>query len=116
MKLKSVKGAPPESRKNTLDRRRFLWCIAAAALIGVGVSGWIDETTLTVLKRYALYLPFACACCLPILPACKAFLKDRPKLANILSPLATAGAVLLALVSLLFLVGQSYNPFIYFRF
>ena len=87
-----------------------------AALIGVGVSGWIDETTLTVLKRYALYLPFAFACCLPVLPACKAFLKDRPKLANILSPLATAGAVLLALVSLLFLVGQSYNPFIYFRF
>ena len=86
------------------------------AMFGVGTSGWIDDAARTVLKRYALYLPLACVCCLPILPKAKTFIEKHPKLERFASPLATAGSVLLALVSLLFLVGQSYNPFIYFRF
>ena len=86
------------------------------ALIGVGASGWIDPATLSVLKRYALYLPFACVCSLPVLPACRAFLKKHPRLQRFAPPAATAASAMLAVVSLLFLIGQSYNPFIYFRF
>ena len=87
-----------------------------SALVGVGASGWIDDATLSVLKQYALYLVGALVCCLPIVPACKAFLEKHPALERFGTPLATVCSVVLAVVSLLFLVGQSYNPFIYFRF
>jgi alginate O-acetyltransferase complex protein AlgI len=86
------------------------------ALFGIGANGWIDDTTVKVLKQYALYLPIAFAASMPIVPALKAFSKKHEKLGRLASPLATACSVALALVSLLFLIGQSYNPFIYFRF
>ena len=86
------------------------------ALFGVGATGWIDETALSVLRQYALYLPIALVCCLPIVPAIKSFLQKHPKLSRVASPVTTVCSVLLAVVSLLFLIGQSYNPFIYFRF
>ena len=86
------------------------------ALVGIGASGWIDETTLSVLKRYALFAVAAIVCCFPILPACETFLEKHPAAERIGTPLATACSVLIAVVSLFFLVGQSYNPFIYFRF
>ena len=86
------------------------------ALFGIGANGWIDDTTVKVLKQYALYLPIAFAASMPIVPALKAFSKKHEKLGRLASPLAAACSVALALVSLLFLIGQSYNPFIYFRF
>ena len=86
------------------------------ALLGIGVNGWIDAAALTTLKRYALFLPITLVCCLPVVPLGKTFLKKHAALGRIGSPLMTVCSVLLALVSLLFLVGQSYNPFIYFRF
>ena len=87
-----------------------------SALFGIGANGWIDDTTVKVLKQYALYLPIAIVCSLPIVPAAKQFLQKHGKLERVAAPLAAAGSVALAVVSLLFLIGQSYNPFIYFRF
>ena len=86
------------------------------ALFGIGANGWIDGTTVSVLKHYALYLPIVFLCCLPIVPKIKSFVDARDGLARFAVPLATACSVMLACVSLLFLIGQSYNPFIYFRF
>ena len=86
------------------------------ALFGIGASGWIDTTTLTVLKRYALYLPIPLIGCFPLVPAIRRFFAKRERIANWYAPLAGVTAVLLGVVSLLFLIGQSYNPFIYFRF
>ena len=41
MKRRPKIDTPPESRKFTLTRRRFLWLVAAAVLIGAGVRLWV---------------------------------------------------------------------------
>ena len=41
MKRQLKRDTPPESRKFTLDRRRFLWCAGAAALVGVTLRLWV---------------------------------------------------------------------------
>ena len=86
------------------------------AMFGIHASGLADKTVLSVLKQYALYLPAAVLCCLPIVPTVKKLLKKHPVLLAASEPAFAVCAVLLGVVSLLFLIGQSYNPFIYFRF
>ena len=86
------------------------------AMLGIGVNGWIDGSTLSVLRQYALYLPIPVICCLPVVPFMKRLYKKYPRFGKIARPVTAACAVLLAVCSLLFLIGQSYNPFIYFRF
>ncbi len=41
MKRRPKTDTPPESRKFTLTRRRFLWLVAAAALLGTGLRLWV---------------------------------------------------------------------------
>ena len=41
MKRRVKSEAPPESRKLSLARRRFLWCVAAAALVGFALRLWV---------------------------------------------------------------------------
>ena len=72
------------------------------ALFGIGANGWIDTTTLTVLKRYALYLPIPLIGCFPLVPAIRRFFAKRERIANWYAPLAGVTAVLLGVVSLLF--------------
>ena len=86
------------------------------ALFGLGTSGWTDAKTLSVLARYALYLPIPIAASFPIVPSIRRFFAKREKIAGAYAPLAALAAVALGITSLLFLIGQSYNPFIYFRF
>ena len=85
--------------------------IHVAAMFGGGV-GWLDEGILSVLRQYALFLPIACVGAAPLVPRLKKLAEKRPALAA----LGTVFAVLVGLLSLLFLIRQSYNPFIYFRF
>ncbi|MBQ6358430.1 MAG: MBOAT family protein [Clostridia bacterium] len=84
-----------------------------SALFGQGVTDWLDEGTLAALRQYALFLPLACLAAMPLLPRARAMAERHPTL---LEPLGTLLAVAVGLASLLFLVRQSYNPFIYFRF
>ena len=84
-----------------------------SALFGQGVTDWLDEGTLAALRQYALFLPLACLAAMPLLPRARAMAERHPTL---LEPLGTVLAVAVGLASLLFLVRQSYNPFIYFRF
>ncbi len=81
------------------------------ALFGGGLP-WLDGGTVSAMRQYALFLPFACIAAAPIAPKLRQVAQRRP----ILSFLATAFAVAVGLLSVLFLVQQSYNPFIYFRF
>ena len=81
------------------------------ALFGGGLP-WLDGGTVSALRQYALFLPLACIAAAPIAPKLRQAARRRP----ILSFLATAFAVAVGLLSVLFLVQQSYNPFIYFRF
>ena len=85
--------------------------VHVAAMFGGGV-GWLDEGILSVLRQYALFLPIACVGAAPLVPRLKKLAEKRPALAA----LGTVFAVLVGLLSLLFLIRQSYNPFIYFRF
>ena len=85
--------------------------VHVAAMFGGGV-GWLDEGILSVLRQYALFLPIACIGAAPLVPRLKKLAEKHPALTG----LGTVFAVLVGLLSLLFLIRQSYNPFIYFRF
>ena len=81
------------------------------ALFGGGLP-WLDEGTVSAFRQYALFLPFAVIAAAPLAPKFRQVAQKRPAL----SFLVTAFAVAVGLLSVLFLVQQSYNPFIYFRF
>lgn len=86
------------------------------AMFGIGVSGFMDVSTAEVLREYALFLPILCIAATPIVPWLKERIASRKLLSSwqdIAALVVLTGAVVL---SLLYLVGQSYNPFIYFRF
>lgn len=86
------------------------------AMFGIGVSGFMDASTAEVLREYALFLPILCIAATPIVPWLKERIAARRLLSSwqdIAALVVLTGAVVL---SLLYLVGQSYNPFIYFRF
>jgi len=73
-----------------------------------------DEVTMAVIRKYTFMPLLAMIACLPIVPAVKKWLGGRhQKLTN-----AFANVFFIAemALSLLFIIGQSYNPFIYFRF
>ena len=82
------------------------------AMFGIGASGLLDPMTVAVLRKYTVFPLLACALSLPLVPA----------LRRALARFRIAGALRLVLLvalfvgSVLFLIGQSYNPFIYFRF
>ncbi len=73
---------------------------------------WVDDIVLSALRQYALFLPLACVGAAPLSPRLRKLAEQRPAL----GALGTVFAVLVGLLSLLFLIKQSYNPFIYFRF
>lgn len=82
----------------------------------IAFAGWIDAETLHVLRTYTVFPLVAGVLSLPILPALDRLLRQRIRLqrtAQLLSVLLlTAGVVL----SIMNLVSDSYNPFLYFRF
>ena len=82
------------------------------AFVGGGGLPWADGGTVTALKQYALFLPVACAAATPVILLFRDAAARWPRL----QVLGTAFAVAVGLLSLLFLIRQSYNPFIYFRF
>ena len=81
------------------------------ALFGVGVSGLSDAAAAAVVRKYSFYPLLAWVLSLPVVPAVARRLGERTR-----SVVGLVCTVLLFVASLLFLVGQSYNPFIYFRF
>ena len=86
------------------------------AMFGVGAAGLWDANVQEVLSSVTALPLIAAVCCLPIVPAVRAWAEKRPKRASALKiavPILETGVLLL---SLAFLIGQSYNPFIYFRF
>lgn len=87
------------------------------ALFGIGVSGFLpDETTSHAILDIVLYLPVVFIAALPIVPWVKERLAGRKRPERALDIAATVFAAAVGLLSVLYLVGQSFNPFIYFRF
>ncbi len=87
------------------------------ALVGLASAGGrlplLDGQTLGVVKKYTVFPLLAFVLSLPVLPTLREAWRGSLRLRLALENL---GCVLLLAVSLAFLIGQSYNPFIYFRF
>ena len=82
------------------------------AMLGIGASGLMDRAALTVVRTYSLFPALAFAASLPVAPLLRGLkLPDRAR--EVLRVGWLSGCLAL---SVLFLVGQSYNPFIYFQF
>ena len=84
---------------------------AVKALFGVGISGLSDAAAITVLRKYGIWALGSFVLSLPVVP-----LISEKLPAKLRSALGLLFTLLLFVASLLFLIGQSYNPFIYFRF
>ena len=86
------------------------------AMFGIGASGWMDAEALRVVRTYSVFPLIAFVASLPVAPALNR-LAERLKLpwAPVQFARMLALTAVLAL-SVLLLVGQSYNPFIYFQF
>lgn len=83
---------------------------------GLHRAALIDETAVLALKQYSFFLPLAMLCCLPLVSRLKSLFaatKKRQRVGHVLGLIALTGLLALSIV---FLLGQTYNPFIYFRF
>jgi len=86
------------------------------AMFGSAPAGLIDAQTISVLKQYTVFPLLAFVLSLPLIPAIGNMLCKVPVFKKCSVFVSTLLSMLLLLVSAVFLIGQSYNPFIYFRF
>ena len=93
------------------------------AMVGVSLqsgslafAGWMDATTLQTLRTYTVFPLIACVLCLPILPVLERFLRQRIRLLRTAQLLSVALLTLGVALSIMNLISDSYNPFLYFRF
>ena len=75
-----------------------------------------DQKLLAAVRIYSWLPALAFVMSFPILPALKRWLESSPGLRRLEEAAANVGCAALLGMSVLFLIGQSYNPFIYFRF
>jgi len=73
-----------------------------------------DAVTLAVMRKYTVFPLFAALCCTPVFKKLRTFVLD--KFDGIGQGAETVAATAILVLSVMFLIGQSYNPFIYFRF
>lgn len=85
------------------------------AMFGVGAN-LMDTSTLGVLRAYTIFPLIGIVLSMPILPAIKKLLAKNPKIERVGNIVGTVILTMVLVLSLLFLIGESYNPFIYFRF
>ena len=86
------------------------------AMFGIGAAGLSDPVTMAVIRKYTVLPLIAAIASLPILPRLKAWLAKHEKLNGAADIASLVCLTSLMLLSMIFIVGQSYNPFIYFRF
>ena len=86
------------------------------AMFGIGASGLSDPVTMAVMRKYTVLPLIAAVASLPVLPRLKAWLGKHEKLDGAADIVSLVCLTALMLLSMIFIVGQSYNPFIYFRF
>ena len=86
-----------------------------SAMLGVGSAGFIDARSRLVIRTYSFFPLLAFVCSMPIAPMLNRLGRGLlgSKAFEIVKSVALSACIALAV---LFLVGQSYNPFIYFQF
>ena len=96
---------------------------ALSCLFGFG-NGFVDITARTTLLNYLFFLPVAILACTPVVPWLAGKLHNAAARrggvgtisVGVMNAIAAIAPVLLLGLSALALVGDSYNPFLYFRF
>ncbi len=87
------------------------------ALIGLGDGGLTDAKLLAMLKQYTVLPLVMAVCCLPLQKwFIKLFSRGNQGVSTLGEVIGAVGLTVIFLLSILFLMGQTYNPFIYFRF
>ena len=86
------------------------------AMFGFGASGFLDRASLIVMKKYTVFPLLAFAASLPVGKAIVAKLRAFGLRGRGMEIAACAWLTGCMVLSVLLLVGQSYNPFIYFQF
>ncbi len=81
------------------------------AMFGVGATGFLDDGVVYYGKRYLGFLALAIFASIPWKKVSERIEKNA-----VIAWMIPCGVTLAALVSLGLLIGQSYNPFLYFRF
>ncbi|PKM40534.1 MAG: hypothetical protein CVV04_04895 [Firmicutes bacterium HGW-Firmicutes-9] len=97
---------------------RQLFAMFGVVKDGAAISfvGWMDTQTLYALRTYTVLPVIACVLCLPILPALERFMRQRIRLQRSAQLLSVVLLTLGVALSIMNLVSDSYNPFLYFRF
>lgn len=87
-----------------------------------GANGFADLYARTSLLGNLFFLAVAILACTPIVPKLQKWLQtkeedfENARLTTVFGILSAAAPVLLLALSLIFLVGNTYNPFLYFQF
>ena len=93
---------------------------ALRGLFGGNGNGWASYETSTLMKNYVFFLPVACVCATPVFRRLSGLWQRAGETSNVLSTTYVAAQILwpliLLFVSTVMLVGNSYNPFLYFQF
>jgi len=82
------------------------------AMFGSNISGLIDGNTLFSIKDNILLIPLCVICSVPLFSNINSKLSSN-KIYLVLKPIMLLGVFILTIV---YLVGQTFNPFLYFRF
>ena len=83
---------------------------------GVHFTALWDAKLVSALKEYTVLPLLMAVACMPIVPWLKTWFGKNVKRKAVGNTLGTVAATALLVLSLVFLIGQTYNPFIYFRF
>ena len=90
------------------------------AMFGMGANGFFDLTTQSLLIGHCFFLPICLLACTPISKYARTLLYNLANknliLLHIFSILEAITPPLCLLLSVLALIGDSYNPFLYFQF
>ena len=85
-------------------------------MFGVGSCGLMDAASLTVIKTYSIFPLIAFIASLPVAKWVQGALERVGLRQRGMERARVAWLSVCLVLSVLFLVGQTYNPFIYFQF
>ncbi len=86
-------------------------------MFGIGASGWTDIVTNSVLLDNVFLIAIACVLAVPVVPALAKVAREKLHLSYKAERcIKTAAALAVILVATVRLCGNSYSPFLYFRF
>lgn len=89
-------------------------------MVGIGSKGFFDMSTQTLLINHCFFLPFCLLACTPISKGIRQMMYRIGKKNNIVFAIFSFTDMILPpillILSVLALIGDSYNPFLYFQF